>query len=164
MKINSSLKTRSTASFFTFSSARFSVFAVAVLSMVSFSSGHADVWLNETFENYTVGEVINNIKSPLLITSVSNSTILYTTATNTNSGIMMRYQKSTTSNGQTVAFLLTSDTNTTRTNGYFSIKVNQNVNASIPVGNNLFVPRNNKFFSCFWVNLLYFSYFLINFT
>ncbi|NCX06452.1 MAG: hypothetical protein EBW68_11850, partial [Actinobacteria bacterium] len=108
------------------------------------SSGHADVWLNETFEIYTAGEVINNVKSPLLITNVSNSPILYTRATNTNSGIMMRYQKSTTSNGQTVAFLLTSDTNTTRTNGYFSIKVNQNVDASIPVGNNLYVRLGNN--------------------
>ena len=146
MKINSSLKTRSAASFFTFSSARLSVFAVALLSLVSFSIGQAQTaWVDQTFTDYTPGATLNTTLSPTLITNVGTPT-LYTTITNDSGNNMARYQKTTTTtNGSQVMFAF-SPTNemTARVSGYVSFKIKQNVNTSIPTASTFDVRIGNN--------------------
>jgi autotransporter-associated beta strand protein len=125
MKINPSLRTRSTASFFTFFSARFSVFAVALLSLVPFSSGHAAEWLNETFDQYTVA-------SPETQPTVGNSPFLQassvaTTVASISGGKQVRYSKLTAAAvGNSLQYSLSLNNATARPKGYFSVKITQN--------------------------------------
>ena len=92
MAISTSVKTRSSSSFFkAIFSARSSVFAVALLSLVSFSSGHAAEWLNETFEQYTVASPATaptTALSPLLQFISTGTTVVGTTGNQ-----MCRYYK-----------------------------------------------------------------------
>ncbi len=133
MAISTSAKTRPSASFFTFSSARLSVFAVALLSLVSFSIGHAQsAWVDQTFTDYTPGATLNTTLSPTLITN-SGVPTLYTTITNdSGNNNMARYQKATTTGGSQVMFAF-SPTNemTARVSGYVSFKIKQNLNPTI---------------------------------
>ncbi|MEI7721072.1 MAG: putative Ig domain-containing protein, partial [Verrucomicrobiota bacterium] len=133
MKINPSLKTRLASSFFTFSSARLPVFAAALLSLVSFSIGHAQTaWVDQKFTDYTPGETLNTTLSPTLITNIGFPT-LYTTITNDSGNNMARYQKTTAQTTGSQVMFAFSPTNdmTARVSGYVSFKIKQNLNPTI---------------------------------
>ena len=141
MKINPSLKTRPTASLFIFSSARLSVFAAALLSLVSFSSGRADVWLNETFEQYTVATPATapTQLSSLLLQQISSGSTVVGTPLNQ----MCRYYKPT-ATALTVAGLqysLSPANATARPKGYISFKVVQNTPPSPAIASSDFSLR-----------------------
>lgn len=139
MKINPSLKSRLASSFFNFSSSRVSVFAVALLSLVSFSIGHAQTaWVDQKFTDYTPGETLNTTLSPTLITNIGFPT-LYTTITNDSGNNMARYQKTTTQTTGSQVMFAFSPTNemTARVSGYVSFKIKQNLNPTIATNSSL---------------------------
>ena len=141
MKINPSLKTRSSASFFNFSLARSSVFAVALLSLVSFSSGYADEWLNETFEQYTVASPATaptTVLSPLLQFISTGTTVVGTPGNQ-----MCRYYKptSTALTSASHQYSLSAANATPRPQGFFSFKIVQNTPPSPAVASSEFYLR-----------------------
>ena len=141
METNPSLKTRPTDSFFTFFSARLSVFAVAVLSLVSFSSGHAAEWLNETFEQYTVASPATaptTALSPLLQFISTGTTVVGTTGNQ-----MCRYYKptSTALTSSSHQYSLSAANATPRPMGFFSFKIVQNTPPSPAVAGSEFYLR-----------------------
>ena len=81
MKINPSLKTRPSASFF---QATFSLpsthrnlwLALSVLSLVHSSPVFADVWLNQDYSTYTVGDQVSTNNTPSLLTSVPSNNVI----------------------------------------------------------------------------------------
>ena len=141
MAISTSAKTRLTTSFFTFFSARLSIFAVALLSLVSFSSGHAAEWLNETFEQYTVASPATaptTLLSPLLQFISSGATVVGTVGNQ-----MCRYYKPTATAlvSSSHQYSLSAANGTPRPMGFFSFKIVQNTPPSPAVASSEFYLR-----------------------
>ena len=83
MKINPSLKTRPSASFFKAilsyslpSTHRNLWLALSVLSLVHSSPVFADVWLDQNYSAYTVGDQVGTTNTPLLISSVPSNNVI----------------------------------------------------------------------------------------
>jgi len=87
-------------------------------------------WLDENFSSYTLDAQLTTTTSPNLINAGSFG--LYTRVIN-DGGNVARYNKTTTSSGSQVMFGLSPNTGAlaTRTSGYVSFKLKQNVNAAV---------------------------------
>ena len=119
----------------------FAWLALAILAVGAFgNSVQAEVWLNETFEQYTVASPAtapNTDLSPLLMSPVAHSTVI--------SGKMAKYAKAANVNTGSLMYALSTGLNadgtggTTRPQGYISFKILQNASSvgTIAAGNYL---------------------------
>ena len=147
MKINPSLKTRPSASFFkaifSLSSTHRNLWlGLAILTVGAFGNSiHAEVWLNETFEQYTVA-------SPATAPTTDLSPLLQlistgTTVVGTQGNQMCRYYKPTLAAlvGQSHQYSLSAGNTAPRPKGFFSFKIVQNTPPNPAVASSVFFLR-----------------------
>ena len=134
MKINPSLKARPTSSFFQTIFSLPSIhrnlwLALSVLSFVYSSSAFADVWLNQDYSTYTVGDQVSTNNTPSLLTSVPSNNVIV----NVNNNLKLQYNKQAPSaggNGGGTLYKLSDNLSTDRPQGYFSFKAAVNTNVT----------------------------------
>ena len=94
---------------------------LALLSFVFSSSAFADVWLNQDYSTYTVGDQVSTNNTPSLLTSVPSNNIIV----NVSDNLKLQYNKqapSTGGNGGGTLYKLSDNLSTDRPQGYFSFK------------------------------------------
>ena len=114
------------------------VYSTNTAQLGSASSILGSMWLSESFKNYTNGAVLDNIKSPTLITNQGKPTN-YAKVTNASGIAMVRYARATTSgSGSQVMFLLSTSA-IARTKGFVSFVVKQNIDSTIATNQTFFI-------------------------
>ena len=84
LKINSTVSVRP-----------FACLVLSVLSFVCSSSAFADVWLNQDYSTYTVGDQVSTTNTPSLLTSVPSNNVIV----NVNNNLKLQYNKQAPSAG-----------------------------------------------------------------
>ena len=103
--------------------------ALAVLGFVCSSSAFADVWLNQDYSTYTVGDQVSTNNTPSLLTSVPSNNVIV----NVNNNLKLQYNKqapSTGGNGGGTLYKLSDNLSTDRPQGYFSFKATVSTNVT----------------------------------
>ena len=101
---------------------------LAVLSLVYSSLGFADVWLDQDYSAYTVGNQIGTNNTPSLITSVPSNNVIVDVSGNKK----LQYYKTVAASGNGTLYKLSDNLSTDRPQGYFSFKgtIGTNVNGT----------------------------------
>jgi len=92
--------------------------AFAVLSFVYSSSAFADVWLDQNYSAYAVGDQVSTNNTPSLLTSVPSNNVIV----NVNNNLKLQYLKVTNAAGGGTLYKLSDNLSTDRPQGYFSFK------------------------------------------
>jgi len=96
----------------------FACLVLAVLSFVCSSSAFADVWLDQNYSAYTVGDQVSTNNTPSLLTSVPSNNVIV----NVNNNLKLQYLKVTNAAGGGTLYKLSDNLSTDRPQGYFSFK------------------------------------------
>jgi autotransporter-associated beta strand protein len=101
---------------------------LAVVSLVCSSLGFADVWLDQDYSAYTVGNQIGTNNTPSLLSSVPSNNIIVDVSGNKK----LQYYKTATASGNGTLYKLSDNLSTDRPQGYFSFKgtIGTNVNGT----------------------------------
>jgi hypothetical protein len=114
------------------------VYSTNTAQLGSASSILGSMWLSESFKNYANGAVLDNVKSPTLITNQGKPTN-YAKVTNASGIAMVRYARAPTSgSGSQVMFLLSTSA-IARTKGFVSFVVKQNIDSTIATNQTFFI-------------------------
>ena len=92
--------------------------SLAVLGFVCSSSAFADVWLNQDYSTYTVGDQVSTNNTPSLLTSVPSNNVIV----NVNNNLKLQYLKAASASGGGTLYKLSDNLSTDRPQGYFSFK------------------------------------------
>jgi len=96
----------------------FACLVLAVLSFVCSSSAFADVWLDQNYSAYTVGDQVSTNNTPSLLTSVPSNNVIV----NVNNNLKLQYLKAANAAGGGTLYKLSDNLSTDRPQGYFSFK------------------------------------------
>ncbi|NBS84435.1 MAG: hypothetical protein EBS59_07065, partial [Verrucomicrobia bacterium] len=96
----------------------FACLVLAVLSFVCSSSAFADVWLDQNYSAYTVGDQVSTNNTPSLLTSIPSNNVIV----NVNNNLKLQYLKVTNAAGGGTLYKLSDNLSTDRPQGYFSFK------------------------------------------
>jgi len=96
----------------------FACLVLAVLSFVCSSSAFADVWLDQNYSAYTVGDQVSTNNTPSLLTSIPSNNVIV----NVNNNLKLQYLKATNAAGGGTLYKLSDNLSTDRPQGYFSFK------------------------------------------
>ena len=100
--------------------------AFAVLSFVYSSSAFADVWLDQNYSAYTVGDQVGTNNTPSLLSSVPSNNVIVDVSGNKK----LQYNKQASASGGGTLYKLSDNLSTDRPKGYFSFKATIGTNVT----------------------------------
>ena len=98
---------------------------ICISGLFSFSSVQAEVWLNQDFSAFTVGDSFGTNSATSVLTSITNNNVIVDVGGNKK----VRYFKAAASSGTGTIFKLSDNLATDRPQGYFSFKATMGTNA-----------------------------------
>ena len=100
--------------------------ALVVLSFVYSSSAFAEVWLDQNYSTYAVGDQVGTNNTPSLLTSVPSNNVIVDVSGNKK----LQYYKVTNASGGGTLYKLSDNLSTDRPKGYFSFKATIGTNVT----------------------------------